>query len=193
MCIYAHMLLFCIDSIASWSYWASKLVQPPEVLLENRTVLDNQHYPIEDAVQVTLDMNKAEVWHCPQRPHHPPDLLRYDCHSLEEHCNYEQGRKCSSQQTWSRDFTYIYVYIYLLYAQRCSNALCTFAHDVLSCNTWVFPACVCHIFFLEVSVLCDMWTDLRKGVTSRKNWFSTWVAYVIVWFLSFTTHFIWSR
>ena len=72
---------------------------PPDVSLENPTILDNQHYPIEDAVQVTPDTNKSQVRRYPQRQHQPPDRLRYDCHSLEEHCNYERGRRCSSAQT----------------------------------------------------------------------------------------------
>ena len=72
---------------------------PPDVSLENPTILDNQHYPIEDAVQVTPDTNKSQVRRYPQRQHRPPDRLRYDCHSLEEHCNYERGRRCSSAQT----------------------------------------------------------------------------------------------
>ena len=54
---------------------------PPEVSLENPTVLDNQYYPTEDAVQVTPDMDQPLVRRYPQRLRHPPDRFRYDCHS----------------------------------------------------------------------------------------------------------------
>ena len=59
-----------------------------EVLLENPPVLDNQYYPVEDAVQFTPDVNQAPERRYPQRQHLPPDRLQYDCHSLEERCNF---------------------------------------------------------------------------------------------------------
>ena len=34
---------------------------PSEILLQNPTVLNNQYYPIEDAVRVTPDMDQAPV------------------------------------------------------------------------------------------------------------------------------------
>ncbi len=54
---------------------------PPEVVLENSTILDNQHYPIEDEVQVTPDTNQAAVRRFPRRQHRPPDCFGYDCPS----------------------------------------------------------------------------------------------------------------
>lgn len=67
----------------------------PSDVSENSTVLDNQYYPIEDAVQAKPDIDRAPVRRYPQRQHHPPDRLRYDCHSLEERYNSRQGRRCN--------------------------------------------------------------------------------------------------
>ena len=72
-----------------------------------------------------------------------------------------------------------------------------------TCTLYVVP-CMWYTFFVlhaycrvHVCVCTNQYyiyvSRFEKRVTSCKNWFSTWLLCMIVCFLSFTMHFVWTR